>query len=86
MTVDGRPSITAMLVQPFAILAILSGTALPLCLLGVHAYRESQIPHCHGTLPSSVTICTDAITGLKYEALFHRLPSQADASARPHSV
>ena len=86
MTVDGRPSITAMLVQPFGIFANLSETTLPLCLLGVHAYRESQIPHCHGPLPSSVTICSDAITGLKYEARFHRLPFQADASARPHSV
>ena len=75
-----------MLIQPFAILAILSGTALPLCLLGVHAYRESQIPHCHVDLFKSVTVCSDAITGLKDEARLHHLPSQADASARPHSV
>ena len=75
-----------MLIQPFAILAILSGTALPLCLLGVHAYRESQIPHCHVDLFKSVTVCSDAITGLKDEARFHHLPSLADASARPHSV
>ena len=61
-----------MLIKPFAILAVLSGTALPLAALGIHSVMDAQIPHCSPYLPSSVRVCTDSVTGLKYDAQWRR--------------
>ena len=51
-----------MLIKPFAILAILSGTALPLAVLGIHSVLDARIPHCNEHLPSSVSLCSDSVT------------------------
>ncbi len=61
-----------MLIKPFAILAILSGTALPLAVLGIHSVLDARIPHCNEHLPSSVSLCSDSVTGLKYDAQWRR--------------
>jgi len=57
-----------MLIKSFAVIAVFSGTALPLSLLFVQSYLESQIPHCGIDMPSSARVCSDAVTGLKYDA------------------
>lgn len=69
-----------MFVKTFAVLAVLSGTALPIVVLSVYAVMEAQIPHCSLDLPSSEPICTDAVTGLKFH---HHLSSGATAAKRP---
>ena len=61
-----------MFVKTFAVLAVLSGTALPIIVLSVHAVMEAQIPHCSIDLPASEPICTDAVTGLKFQHQFRR--------------
>ena len=59
-----------MFAKTFAVLAVLSGTALPIVVLSVHAVMEAQIPHCSIDLPASEPICTDAVTGFKFEHQF----------------
>ena len=61
-----------MFPKTFAVLAVLSGTALPIVALSIHAVMEAQIPHCNIDLPASEPICTDAVTGLKFEHQFRR--------------
>ena len=61
-----------MFAKTFALLAVLSGTALPIVALTIHAVMEAQIPHCSIDLPASEPICTDAVTGLKFEHQFRR--------------
>ena len=61
-----------MFAKTFAVLAVLSGTALPIIVLSVHAVMEAQIPHCSIDLPASEPICTDAVTGLKFQHQFRR--------------
>ena len=56
-----------MFPKTFAVLAVLSGTALPIAVLSVQAVMEAQIPHCRVDLPASEPICTDAVTGLKFD-------------------
>ena len=40
--------------------------------LSIHAVMEAQIPHCRVDLPASEPVCTDAVTGLKFEHQFRR--------------
>ena len=61
-----------MFAKTFAVFAVLSGTVLPTMILSIHAVKEAQIPHCSVDLPASEPICTDAITGLKFEHQFRR--------------
>lgn len=61
-----------MFAKTFAVLAVLSGTALPIVALSMHAVMEAQIPHCTIDLPASEPICTDAVTGLKFDHQFRR--------------
>ena len=61
-----------MFAKTFAVLAVLSGTALPIVALSIHAVMDAQIPHCSIDLPTSEPICTDAVTGLKFEHQFRR--------------
>jgi len=61
-----------MFAKTFAVLAVLSGTALPIVTLSIHAVMDAQIPHCSIDLPTSEPICTDAVTGLKFEHQFRR--------------
>ena len=61
-----------MFAKTFAVLAVLSGTALPIVALSIHAVMDAQIPHCSVDLPASEPICTDAVTGLKFEHRFRR--------------
>ena len=58
-----------MFAKAFAVLAVFSGTALA---LSIHAVMEAQIPHCRVDLPASEPVCTDAVTGLKFEHQFRR--------------
>ena len=55
-----------MPIKTLAITAVLSATALPVSLLGVHAYQESQIPQCSTDMPTTIPICSEQITGMKY--------------------
>jgi len=55
-----------MLIKMFAVLAILSGTALPLSALAIHTVLESQIPACKLDGPTSEPLCVDPVTGLKF--------------------
>ena len=59
-----------MLTKAFAFLAVFSSTALPIVALSIHAVMEAQIPHCRIDLPASEPICTDAVTGLKFDHQF----------------
>ena len=61
-----------MFAKTFAVFAVLSGTALPIVALSIHAVMDAQIPHCSVDLPASEPICTDAVTGLKFEHQFRR--------------
>ena len=61
-----------MFARTFAVLAVLSGTALPIVALSIHAVMEARIPHCNVDLPASEPICMDAVTGLKFEHQFRR--------------
>ena len=61
-----------MLTKAFAVLAVCSSTALPIVALSIHAVMEAQIPHCRVDLPASEPVCTDAVTGLKFEHQFRR--------------
>ena len=61
-----------MFVKAFAVLAVFSGTALPIVALSIHAVMEAQIPHCRVDLPASEPVCTDAVTGLKFDHQFRR--------------
>ena len=61
-----------MFAKTFAVLAVLSGTALPIVALSIHAVMDAQIPHCNVDLPASEPICMDAVTGLKFEHQFRR--------------
>ena len=61
-----------MLIKTFAIFAVFSGTALPLSFLCVHAYVESQIPHCDTQRSITEPVCADVVTGLKYDSQFRR--------------
>ena len=61
-----------MFAKTFAVVAVLSGTVLPTVILSIHAVKEAQIPHCSVDLPASEPICTDAVTGLKFEHQFRR--------------
>ena len=61
-----------MLTKAFAVLAEFSSIALPIVALSIHAVMEAQIPHCRIDLPASEPICTDAVTGLKFEHQFRR--------------
>ena len=59
-----------MFTKAFAVLAVFSSTALPIVALPSHAVMEAQIPHCRIDLPASEPICTDAVTGLKFDHQF----------------
>ena len=61
-----------MLIKTFAIVAVFSGTALPLSVLCVHAYLESRIPPCDTQRSITEPVCADVVTGLKYESQFRR--------------
>ena len=61
-----------MFAKTFAVLAVLSGTALPIVALSIHAVMEAQIAHCTIDLPASEPICTDAVTGLKFDHQYRR--------------
>ena len=61
-----------MLTKAFAVLAVFSSTALPIVALFIHAVMEAQIPHCRVDLPASEPICTDAVTGLRFDHQFRR--------------
>ena len=61
-----------MFVKAFAVLAVFSGTALPIVALSIHVVMEAQIPHCRVDLPASEPVCTDEVTGLKFEHQFRR--------------
>ena len=61
-----------MFAKAFAVLAVFSGTALPIVALSIHAVMEAQIPPCRVDLPASEPVCTDAVTGLKFEHQFRR--------------
>ena len=61
-----------MFIKTFAVLAVLSGTAVPVIALSIHALSEAQIPHCSFELPDSEPICQDAVTGLKFDHQFRR--------------
>ena len=61
-----------MFAKTFAVLAVLSGNALPIVALSIHAVKEAQISHCTIDLPASEPICTDAVTGLKFEHQLRR--------------
>ena len=62
-----------MPIKIFAVLAVFSGTALPLSFLCVHAYMESRIPHCDTEQSLQASVCTDRVTGLRYDPRFRRL-------------
>ena len=69
-----------MLTKAFAVLAVFSSTALPIVALSIHAVMEAQIPHCRIDLSASEPICTDAVTGLKFDHQFRArgmLPSSS---------
>ena len=55
-----------MPIKSFAVLAVLTSTALPISFLGFHAVREAGIPKCSSEMKSSAMICSEATTGLKY--------------------
>ena len=61
-----------MFTKAFAVLAVFSSTALPIVALSIHAVMEAQIPHCRVDLPASEPICTDAVTGLRFDHQFLR--------------
>jgi len=61
-----------MFVKTFAVLSVLSGTAVPVIALSIHAVTEAHIPHCSIELPASEPICKDAVTGLKFEHQYRR--------------
>ena len=61
-----------MFAKTFAVLAVLSGTALPIVALSIHAVMEAQIPHCRVDLPALEPVCTDAVTGIKFDHQFRR--------------
>ena len=61
-----------MMIKTFAVVAVFSGTALPLSLLCTHAYLESQIPHCGTNQSMTEPVCADMVTGLKYDPQFRR--------------
>ena len=61
-----------MLIKTFAIVAVFSGTALPLSFLCAQAYLEAQIPHCNTQEAITEPVCADVVTGLKYESQFRR--------------
>ena len=61
-----------MFTKAFAVLAVLSSTALPIVALSIHAVMEAQIPHCRIDLPASESIFTDVVTGLKFDHQFRR--------------
>ena len=69
-----------MFAKTFAVLAVLSGTALPIAALSIHAVMEAQIAHCTIDLPASEPICTDAVTGLNFDHQFRRSGMLASAS------
>ena len=71
-----------MFAKTVAVLAVLSGTALPIAALSIHAVMEAQIPHCTIDLPASEPICTDAVTGLKFDHQFRRSGMFASAGER----
>ena len=56
-----------MFAKTLTVLAVLSGTALPIAVLSVQAVMEAQIPHCKVDLPAFEPIYTDAVTGLKFD-------------------
>ena len=68
-----------MFAKTFAVLAVLSGTALPIVALSIHVVMEAQIPHCTIDLPASEPICTDAVTGRKFDHQFRRSGMLASA-------
>ena len=68
-----------MFAKTFAVLAVLSGSALQIAALSIHAVMEAQIPHCTIDLPASEPICTDAVTGLKFDHQFRRSGMLASA-------
>ena len=68
-----------MFAKTFAVLAVLSGTALPIVALSIHVVMEAQIPHCTIDLPASEPICSDAVTGLKFDHQFRRSGMLASA-------
>ena len=68
-----------MFAKTFAVFAVLSGTVLPTVILSIHAVKEAQIPHCTIDLPASEPICTDAVTGLKFDHQFRRSGMLASA-------
>ena len=69
-----------MFAKTCVVLAVLSGTAFPIVALSIHAVMEAQIPHCTIDLPASEPICTDAVTGLKFDHQFRRSGMLASAS------
>ena len=61
-----------MFAKTFAVLAVLSGTVVPLLVLSIDAVMDAQIPNCSVDLPASEPICTDAVTGFRFEHQFRR--------------
>ena len=57
-----------MPIKTLAVAAVLASTALPVTLLGAHSFLESQVPHCSMELPDTATVCSDAVSGLKYSS------------------
>ena len=55
-----------MFIKTFAVLAVLSGTALPLSALAIHTVIEAKIPVCKPERPASEPLCVEPITGLKF--------------------
>ena len=71
-----------MFAKTCVVLAVLSGTALPIVALSIHAVMEAQIAHCTIDLPASEPICTDAVTGLKFDHQYRRSGMFASAGER----
>ncbi|MCB4377598.1 MULTISPECIES: hypothetical protein [unclassified Synechococcus] len=65
-----------------SLFSLSSAIALPIAALSIHAVMEAQIPHCTIDLPASEPICTDAVTGLKFDHQFRRSGMFASAGER----
>mgnify|MGYP004320236845 FL=1 len=61
-----------MPIKTLAILSVLASTALPVSMLCLHAYQESQIPDCNSDLPATTVTCSERITGMKYTPAEYR--------------
>ena len=62
------PAFAPMSVQALAVLAVLSGTALPLSALTIHSLIEARIPSCPEDRPAAELLCVEPVTGLKFDS------------------